>query len=317
VPPYNPLKEGISATRLMGFLKCRKFASLTQEGWRPIRQASVLQFGEMAHGVLEHLYSSDRKRPPEKSEVFKLIQQRADAWEKSPAGLRASADDAEQLEFNITLLEAVLPGYFKFWGAEDFGRVNWVELEQEFLTWFEGFPLRGKIDGVYRDGTKKLWVLETKTKGRIEEETMDDLLAFDFQSDLYCLAAEDVYKEPVKGVRYNIIRRPGEKIGKGDKRKSLAQLRDFITQKVEKDPAHYFVRYRIERVKKDMETFKAELRPKLKEYKDWLEGRLPTYRNETACMDRYGSCRFLKICASNNFAGFYRPKHFIEGKKEA
>jgi len=315
MPQFNPLKEGISQSLLCGFLKCRQMSKINLEGWTPLKTASVLQFGEMAHGVLERLYTEDRKKPPTTEEVLRFIKEQVDIWEKSPRGQRASGEDAEQLEMNTALLEAVLPSYFKFWGKEDFGGLKWLALEKEFEIDFQGYKLRGKIDGVYNKGG--IWVFETKTKGRIEEQNIAELLAFDFQSDYYTLACEKMYGKMPVGMRYNIIRRPGQKLGK---KENLSSFKTRVEDEVLADPKHYFIRYRVDKTKKDLDIFKKELRQILDEFRDWVEGKLPTYKNPVSCMDKYGACRYLRICASGNYTGFYKRQHLfseLTNKKEA
>jgi len=303
---FNPLKEGITQSMLCSYLKCRRAASLGLQGWTPLKTASVLQFGEMAHGVLENIYKEGRKKAPSEEEVLEFIKEQVEAWETSPRGQRAGAEDLEQLELNTAFLEAVLPSYFKFWAKEDFGQLQWVGLEKEFDIEFAGFRLRGKMDGIYRKGG--LWVFETKTKGRIDEQNISELLSFDFQSDFYSLATEKLYKEPPVGIRYNIIRRPGQKLGK---KETVVAFKERVRKEVLADPKHYFIRYRVDKSKEDMEVFKRELTQILKEYKEWQQGKIADFKNPTSCVDKYGTCRFLRICSSKNYAGFYKREHMF------
>lgn len=304
---YDPRKDGVTQSILSGFLKCREFSRLSLEGWTPLKTGAALQFGEIAHNVLDVVYSEvrdgKRKKSPQQEEVVGYIAEQQKLWEKSVRGMRAGKEESEQLEVNAALLEAVLPHYFKFWEKEDFGGVKWVALEKEFDLFLYGVRMRGKIDGLFRDKAGALQLLETKTKGRIEEGNLFDLLAFDFQTNYYDVAAEQVFKEAPKGARYNVIRRPGQKLKQGER------LGDYV-KRVEKeiidDPKHYFLRFRIDKPKKEMDLFKKELQIKVKDFVDWCDGKIPTYRNETACMDRFGACRFLKICSSGNYDGFYK-----------
>lgn len=308
---YNPKVDGVTQSILSGFLKCRQYSRLSLDGWTSMRTGAALQFGEMAHGVLESIYNQvkdGRKSPPNREEVYEEIQKQIEAWEASSRGGRADAEAVQQLEQNVALLEAVLPSYFKFWGAEDFQKVQWVALEQEFSLELFGVRIRGKIDGIFRNNVKALRMFETKTKGRIEEDQLVDLLAFDFQTDFYSLACQQLYGELPTGARYNIIRRPGEKLGKAE---SLKAYKERVTAKVMDDPKHYFVRFQINKAKKELELFKKELKMQIDEFVAWNEGKLPTYRNVTACMDRFGSCRFLKICSAQNYAGFFKRQNLF------
>ena len=319
--PYDPRRDGITQSILSSWLSCRVKARLGLEGWTSLRTGAALQFGELAHGVLEDVYGEvrdgKRKNAPNKEEVYGLIARRIKEWEEGPKGSRAGADEKQQLEQNAALLEAVLPHYFTFWAEDDFRKTTWVALEQEFLVEMFGVPLRGKRDGVFKDKASGLSLFETKTKGQINEDNMRELLAFDFQSDFY----NNTYMVETgllpTGTRYNIIRRPGQKWStKPDKktglRESLVQYRDRVEAEVIKDPAYYFLRYRISKTKADMAEAQKELGLKVAEFLDWHDGKLPTYKNETACVGKFGACHFLRICANKNYDGFYRRERTFE-----
>ncbi len=304
----------ISVSSLGTFQACRVMSKLGREGWTPLRTSAALQFGEIAHAVLEAVYNEvqegKRKSPPTEAEVLKHIQKQADIWESGPRGQRAGAEQIQQMEQNLVLLEAVLPEYFRYWAKEDFKEITWVGQEVAFDIDFDitvnGKPetvkLRGRIDALYRDKAKALAEFETKTKGRIEDNLVD-LLAFDFQTDVYGLVCQTLYGEYPKLARYNIIRRPGEKLKKGEK---LSAYRARIAAEVKKDPAYYFVRYRITKSKKEFENFKAELANIIEEFLKWNRGELKTFKNYNSCVGKFGACRFLPICAHGNYSGFYK-----------
>jgi hypothetical protein len=310
---YDPKRDGITQSILMGFLNCRVFSKLSLEGWTPLKTGAALQFGTMAHDVLEFFYTQRQlkklMKPPSEEEVLERINVVANAWTTTARGMRAGPEDLQQLEVNAAKLEAVLPDYFKFWGKEDFETVQWVALEEEFAVDFFGWLLKGKKDGLYRQKDKKLSILETKTKGRIEQDAIEELLAFDFQTDYYNVATELQYKEQATMARYNIIRNPGNKLGKDEK---LSEFTERIRKEVKEDPTKYFMRYRINKPKKDLAEFKAELRLKLQDFVDWYAGKLPTYKNENACTSKFGPCRFLPICARGDYSHYYKRDRIFE-----
>jgi hypothetical protein len=72
---------------------------------------------------------------------------------------------------------------------------------------------KGKESGIY--------LFDNKTKGEIEPEELKRQLHFDMQTMIYLVAlieksrdddwpnqGKSLYKMPIKGVRYNVIRRP-------------------------------------------------------------------------------------------------------------
>ena len=139
----------------------------------------------------------------------------------------------------------------------------------------------------------------------------------DFQTNLYSLAIHRLYSKYPKGCRYNIIRNPQSKPHKGESLKDFTQR---LSQKVQSDPNHYFLRYRIYQPKQELIEFEKELNLILQDFIQWQSGTLPTYKNRTACINRYGACSMLPICYQNDFSGHYkREKLFSElgtNKKE-
>lgn len=311
-------RNGLTQSILLGFLRCRVFSKLSLEGWTPLKTGGALQYGTLAHNVLEKVYGATDSGFPEENFIHRTIESCSNSWIKENGG-RLGKEEMEQIEMNCALLDAVLPEYFKFWKDEDFKKINWIALEEEFNFPYKkisgvNITLRGKYDGLYKVG-KEIYLFETKTKGQIDERTLSELLAFDFQTDFYSLAIKQKYGKFPSGVRYNIIRRPANKPHKSGE--SLNNFSDRIREEVRKNPCHYFVRYKISKSISDLNFFEAELEKKIREFYLWNIGKLETYRNENSCIGRYGACRFLPICSQNNYKGFFKRKNlFSELKKE-
>lgn len=75
--------------------------------------------------------------------------------------------------------------------------------------------LRGKWDGVSlvrEKGRTGVWLDEHKTKGDVDVLAIQRQLTFDLQTNLYLIALAEFQKhggkEPILGVRYNVVRRP-------------------------------------------------------------------------------------------------------------
>jgi hypothetical protein len=278
-------------------------------GWAQIKPAPYMQFGEMAHNILEEVYTEareGRKHTPDATEIKTRIDTVVRKLAKE-YGQKADKDFYDKLEYNAALLEAVLPGYFKYWEKEDFNKIKWVEAEKEFqfmlpLEPENGVAIKGKRDAMY-EMANSYYLFETKTKAQIDENTIQELLAFDFQTDLYSLAVEKDYGKYPAGCRYNIIRRPGNKLGKTE---TLPAFIKRVSQEVLSRPEYYFIRYKIDISKKKMELFQRELVQIVKEFQDWQNKKLPTYKNTYSCISRYGSCQYLGICANGDYAGFYQ-----------
>src|SRR3990167_9241692 len=153
---YELDKHGVTQSQLINFLKCRQYSKLNLAGWTTMRTSQPMLFGEMAHSILEDIYTEvkeGRKDVPNEKEIHIRIDVLSRKVSKD-SGQRADQDFYDKLEYNSALLDAVLPHYFKYWNKEDFGKIKWVELEKEFK-----FPLdlgannivtiRGKRDAMY------------------------------------------------------------------------------------------------------------------------------------------------------------------------
>lgn len=303
---YSLEKHGVTQGLLSMFMRCREETALWMRGLEPLRTSQGLQFGTLAHIVLETIYGKKRAEPPGREEVFNALETARTMYLKERGG-RLSAEEEGFIEINLAMLEAVMPHYFTYY-KKDFVKVKWAELEKKFVTPspVEGVMMTGRRDGAYWVG-KELWLRENKTKGRIEEDVLSDTLAFDFQNSFYTYALAKEYKVWPKGVLYDIIRRPGEKQKQGE---SLKSLRERVEERVKKEPEFYFVRYEVSIPKAEQDRFTRELHVIIQEFKKWVAGEMDTYRNTSSCIQRWGPCKFLPICA-NNEMGLYRKREFL------
>jgi hypothetical protein len=82
-----------------------------------------------------------------------------------------------------------------------------------------------------------------------------------------------------------------------------------------KDPDHFFKRYEIVYSHEDFQRFEYELMSKLAEFRAWLHGELPTYRNEKACTGKF-NCPFLTACSTGSMVGYAKRKRMFEELEE-
>ena len=153
--------------------------------------------------------------------------------------------------------------------------------------------LKGKFDSVDLVGKGKnagVWLMENKTKGDIDEQDVLQRLSFDIQTMLYLIALgemrhnerdRDWAKNPIVGVRYNVIRRPFSG-GKGSIRQhqptksnpdgeSKEEFYDrFINDYVLTEPDYWFARWNSTVSQAAVERYKREfLNPCLESLCDW------------------------------------------------
>lgn len=158
--------------------------------------------------------------------------------------------------------------------------------------------LRGKFDSVDLIDQGKsggIYLQENKTKGEINEIQMQRQLKFDLQTMLYLIALKEgqhginaVQSWPeqfndynVKGVRYNVIRRPlsggkgSIKQLQGSKNKPAETKQEYysrLQQYFIDDPEYWFMRWKVEISDKDIEKFKLKfLNPFLEHVCDWYD----------------------------------------------
>lgn len=306
---YDLARDGITQSILTGWLRCREYTRLDLiEGWTTIVPKPTFMFGDLTHGVLEHVYGQAEKyrkrgNPPTLAEISDYVKEQLKLW-KVEHGM-VSEDTLEHLHNNAALARTVLPHYFQFWFKKDFLETKWLGLEKEFEFELDvhGFPLkiRGKRDGDLH-GPK---LFETKTKSQIDEKALYDLLNFDFQTDVYSLSMEKDYGAYPTGVRYNIIRKPALKRNKSEAMEAfLRRVNDDILSK----PDHYFKRYNIYRPPSSLKKFRLELVEICHEFILWYQKKRPNYKNTTSCQSKFGTCAMIQICANSNFKAFHKRK---------
>ena len=158
------------------------------------------------------------------------------------------------------------------------------------------------FDGCFYDKRKRLWLFETKTKSRIDEETLQDMILQDVQIMLSLWIIKNVLDRIPSGVLYNVIRRPGQKLLKDE------PLKSFFGR-VEKDVSspkrydHYFKRWEFAIYWNEVEQWKKDfLDPVMMEIRMWFEGTLPTYVNPYSLVNQYGKCDLYFPIVKNDFS---------------
>jgi hypothetical protein len=270
--------------------------------------------GTIGHAILQFVYEAQRKKemgaqptPQQFNQVIKKVEKIFLSENSKP-----SKETLQDLEFALMNAEVVLPIYFDYW-KDDFKKLIWEQLEGEFKIPYQTKDgrqtiIRGKMDGVFkRNG---LWLFESKFKSRIEEGDIVDTLAIDLQVMLYIWALGKGYKLQPSGVLYNIVRRPGLRLGKTE---TMPQLALRIKKDIESRPDFYFFRFEVAVDREDIAKWAAEFEQMLVDFLDWWEGKNGHYKNTGSCLTKYGRCDFLTACVENKFLNLIkRPVVFRE-----
>lgn len=306
-PPARP--RGVSQGLLTTFMACRRKAEIQLQGWRKIRPGAALLFGVVGHAVLAEAFQT-LKEPPTKDWLKARLRQAVKDTAAEFEG-RLSADAVQNLENSAAILLVMLPYYFQKY-KKDFGPASWVKIEDEFRVPFPGvsFELYGYFDRVKRVGGK-LWLHETKTKSRVDEDYLMESLHFDFQLGYYLQALWLELKEVPAGVVYDILRNPGLEQKKSE---SFDDYLKRIEADVKKRPEFYFIRFEVKIGKKEVEEFAEQIRIIGGEFEAWKRGELKTFRNTTACKGLW-TCDFLPICSRDDYSGFFQKRSGRAPKK--
>lgn len=163
--------------------------------------------------------------------------------------------------------------------------------------------LRGKRDGRFRSKKSgQVWLFETKTKGRINEDSIMDRLNFDLQTMLYLWTMWKEFDVFPGGVTYNILRKPQLKMKKGE---NLKQFVARIAKDIEDRPDFYFMRYQSSITQQDLKKWEAEFKVQLRRLFLWSRGD-ENYKNSSACSMGGVNCQFLSVCSRNDRTHFTR-----------
>lgn len=319
---YDPDRDGVTFSLLTAFKNCRELARLGLNGWTATQPSMALIFGEVVHELLHRVYADAQDRKQTKPPTAALVQKYLDAickeWRDDNP--QASAKAFQGLEMTEALASAVMPIYFKHW-PDDFSQMKWMEkgLEREFKIPVSGTAgtvkwktfLRGKMDGVFfTPQNDRPWLFETKTKSRIEEGVLVDIMPFELQVNTYLLALHRMTGKVPAGVKYNILRRPQlrQKASEG-----LPEFHERIVQDIHDRPDWYFIRMDMSIDMRDLDRAEQELMDLIGDFLMWWRGTAGHYKNSAHCENKYGTCHMLPICSRRDTTGFYqRDRIFSE-----
>ncbi len=308
---YDHRRDGVSQSILTTFMACRKKSELKLAGWRPIKPGKAMIFGILAHDVIGEAFS-ELSAPPAPAWVAARLRE-AVAKVTTDHNGRLSSESVEDMNMSAGILLAVLPLYFDYYKSE-FDKVNWIKIESNFRVAVPGisFPVVGRYDRVRRVNGKP-WLYETKTKGRIEDDYLTEMLHFDIQDGTYLQAMLQELKEMPCGVVYDVLRNPGlkQKVSESDS--------DFIARivaDVNARPEFYFIRYEVAIGADEMSSFREELVRIAEEFDMWRDGKLKVWKNTMACKTSWGMCEMIPICARNDYSNFVQRTEMFPELKE-
>lgn len=288
----GPEVDGVTQSMLSRFLVCReRFRVAVIEGLQPADDFNHrIEYGNMWHlceeyvdgdwtGMLKRYAMALAKRYPLRSEEVTKW------WRVC------------QLQF---------PLYVEYWRKHRDQKAKANIYSEE--TFCEEYPLpsgrvvklRGKWDSVDSIG-RNVWLQENKTKGDIDEQSVQRQLMFDLQTMIYLVALQLRMDRDTRlpdsmriaGVRYNVVRRPLSG-GKGTirqhqatKNKPAETADEFygrLAVIIGESPESFFMRWDVTVSADDLERFKTRfLTPILEQLCIWYEfvtGPDPFFRDQ-------------------------------------
>lgn len=303
---YDHKVDGVSQSILTTFMACKKKSELKLQGWRHIKPGAAMVFGILAHDVIGEAFSQFSTLPPV-TWVRNALKLAVDKVTQEHEG-RLSVEATDAMNHSAAVLLGVLPLYFEHYKSE-FDKSNWIMIESNFRVQLPNvpFPMVGRYDRVRRIKGKP-WLYETKTKGRIEDDYLTEMLHFDIQDGVYLQAILAELNEMPVGVVYDVLRNPGlkQKVGEDDN----AFLQRIVAD-VKARPEHYFIRYEVAIGATEMKDFAIELAKIASDFHDWRNGKTSTWKNTMACKTSWGMCEMIPICARNDYSNFVQRKEMF------
>lgn len=321
---WNLWNDGVSQRFIHCFLACKEQTRLEfLELWQPKKISFPVAFGICFHWLLRQCYGT--KKIPSADAIKFVIKQYKTKWKKhNPV---PSQKQLEEIELIYGLSEQLLSEYVKRWSGDWTGKyplgcgvtkpVEWIALEKRYqipYTYPDGKKtfLLAVFDGLFYDKKANLWLFESKTKGRIDEEVIQDLLLYDIQLMLSMLITKEGLKQKPSGVLYNLVRRPSLYQRKDE---LLGKFLERVQKDIKKRHDWYFLRYEFGIDWSEVQQWKKDfLDPVMEDIRNWYEGNLPTYVNSDALYNQYGRCGLYNAIVKNDFSQCTQRRKYRKDK---
>lgn len=268
-PESSSKNGGITQSLLGAFLSCpARFKAKVIDNLKPRdRFNHRMHYGNMFH-LCNEAYNEDTG--PEDTGT-KLIEKRLDEYTRELL-IQYPFDQEDILKWS-RVCAIQFPVYLDYWRShhENPNRTSLLQEEVFYVPYRlpsgRTVYLRGRWDGVELD-EEGIWLCESKTKGTIDVEQIQRRLKYDLQTMLYLVALQKYDKAPllgsissrhiVRGVRYNVVRRPlsgGKGTIKQTKNETVDQYYDRLAQYIRDEPETYFFRWQSEVSVEDINAF--------------------------------------------------------------
>lgn len=297
---YSLKDDGISQS-LLSCMNCPMRFCLKMNRWFSPSKWEKCSFGDLFHHLLCNLYLSV-KYGPVPSEG--LIQIWIDDYMNKNMISKDPSMTPDDIEYIRTKAFILFVNYIDLF-QEDWERYKVKEVERTFnVLTPEGWRCRGKIDNELEQvSNNNLFLMEHKTKGRIQDLLIENRLGIDFQNHFYTNARQIETGKEYAGIIYNIVRNTSSKPSSRNA-ESFDDWQQRLDADIRKRPDHYFVRFKVLVKKQSAITwYHQELVSRMELAQKYMSGELPIFRNTFACEDPW-PCEFLQACQSNSLAQY-------------
>jgi len=247
---YNLLDDGATMSLLTTWRSCPTKARCVMAGMYKPGFSKAIIFGNVFHSALEWVLNQYKAGVLDSPDWFydtcnlrALIQSLNEEF--SAEYTLADGTGKGYFDEAFNFLPVVIPLYFRYWKEDFFGddKKEFVEIEKSFkVKYLDKVSLRGKRDAIYKDSKCDMWLMEHKTKSRIPEHALSMTISRDFQVMLYIAAYYLETGIKLKGVLYNIIRKP---MLRQKKTESQGDFFKRVAVDIKQREQFYFMRFNV------------------------------------------------------------------------
>lgn len=257
---------------------------------QPKKRPTYFVVGEAIHAFLEQHYKGMPNPSGAIDEVFKKV-----------STSLMDADQVHYLACDLAMSKGIAGAYPKFY-EQDFHTYTKFVPEQKFELNFGPFNYTGFLDMLMQDAAGDWWILETKT---VSAQTMSDdylqRVKIDWQVTGYMYAARKILGVLPRGVVYNVIKKPGIRLKKGETKSTFqTRVRDEYSKFAHEKG--YFTRAEVLIGMGQLKMWKSEVMQVGADIVSRHESKKQQWPMSTgACIGKYGSCQYLPACIDGKF----------------
>lgn len=303
---WCPVKHGLSSSGIKLWMRCQEqFRLHHQEDLDGRYTNEYLQFGLGVHSFLDEYRSKGCKHisPKQITVITKNVEKELRGTVKPVTKAR------EEFERMLGLAEVCCRNYQNKW-IRDIDK-EWIAAEQTYTVNMFGVKINLTLDGLFKDNTG-YWLIDTKTKSRIDEDEIGDTFVHDVQFMLYMAACSEILDEYPKGIIYDGVRRPGLKVTQKDEAEGgLSAFLIRVEEDVQKRPDHYFFRLKAKYYQREVEKWKrTQLKSILEAIMMWYERKTPHYMNPQGLVTSGVRSQYFDYITKGDRSGLMTGAHW-------